>query len=184
MSEAAQQAGLEDTSGQTAGKAVEPIVTAHGPEKVIGLLRALSQKGKLPGFEEVAGGFRVRAFGEPFDHWLTGAFSNVGEGTRIDFTLKAAAKMPLVFLVVSILTVQPGMWLTHSMLSTYFPWYGANIQTWWWYVPLCIVPLPWMLWRMWRKSTISAQVHGAEQREKIAGVVGAGEHPGAVAGSV
>jgi hypothetical protein len=164
------------TAGEAAGEVVasdptKVLVTQHGREKVITLLRALSQRGKLPGFEQVDGGFRVRAYGDPFDYWLTGMVSDEGGGSRIAFELKVAPKMPLVFLIVAILTVQPGMWLTHSMLSTYFPWYGANVQTWWWYVPTCVLPLPWMLWRMWNKSKAAAEVHAAEQHEKIAAVV-------------
>ncbi len=146
---------------------LDPLVTPMNPAKILATLGQLSQRGKLPGYEPREGGFRVRAFGDPFDHWMTGTFRPAGESTRIDLSLAVAPKMPLLTLLVTVLTIQPGMWLTDSMCVTYSSWYAAHIQTWWWYLPLVILPTPFMVWRMWKKSKAAANDHTRELHERL-----------------
>lgn len=163
----------EAGASTAAARSIDPLVLDGTGEQVIDSLRTLSRRGKLPGFETLAGGFRARAFGDPFDHWLNAAVSAHEAGSRMEFTVTPALRMPLVFLVVTVLTIQPGMWLTHSMLATYFPWYGQNVNTWWWYLPLVVLPLPVILVRMWRRSVQGAWSHALELRRTIATALGA-----------
>ena len=47
------------------------------------------------------------------------------------------------------------------MLKVYFKGYDWN--TYLWYIPLTVLPLPWMAWRMWTRSNRSAREHAAEK---------------------
>jgi hypothetical protein len=51
------------------------------------------------------------------------------------------------------------------MLRTYIPSY--KFQTWIWYIPLTVVPLPWYWMRMLRNSKVSALEHAQELMERI-----------------
>lgn len=162
-------AGGPSDDAQT-GSAANSIASLHcdaPPDRVMAMLRTLSQRGKLPGFEPHPGGFRARAFGDPFDHWLNAGLTPAGSGSKIEFSLRMAPRLPLVVLAVTLLTIQPGMWLTHSMLATYFPWYGQNVSTWWWYLPLVVLPMPVFVARMWSRSVRSARTHAFELRETL-----------------
>ncbi len=156
------------------------LVTGLPPDRVAGTLQGLSKRGKLPGFELTGPtAFRLKAYGEPFDYWIEADIRLMSGSTQLDFQLRPAVKMPLVWAVVTVLTVQPGMWLTDSMLVTYFSSYGKYVQTWWWYLPLVVAPMPWMLWRMWRKSAAAARDHARELHERLAQALDARPEPGA-----
>lgn len=165
-----QQTDLQaPAAGANDKRPLPPLLAPITPAQLTQTLQALSRKGKLPGYEQPSPhAFRLKAFGNPFDHWLYVAATEQGAYTRLDFHLRLARKTPGIFLIVSILTVQPGMWLTDSMLTTYFPAYGNHVNTWWWYIPLVVLPMPWILWRMWRKSTRAAHEHAHELRERLA----------------
>ncbi len=138
--------------------------------EILSRLDMAARRGKLPGYmARGESGFVVTAFGEPFDHDLIGAIdaapAGEGGGSVVRFELRMRPKLPAFFVLVIALSVWPGVWLTHSMLVTYFSWY--KIQTWWWYIPLTVVPLFWMVPRMLAKSREAVGVSTAEQVEKI-----------------
>jgi hypothetical protein len=58
-----------------------------------------------------------------------------------------------------VLTFFPGLYLTDSMLTTYFEWY--RIETWWWYVPLGLLMIP-VLWKQYRVGSAVARVDAGE----------------------
>jgi hypothetical protein len=150
------------------------IEIAVAPGECLARLRTLSQRGKLPGFESRSPDeFSVRAFGDPFDHSLVGMFSTSGSSgatavTRISWRLRVLPRLPLIFLATTIFTIQPGMWLTDSMLGTYWRWYFDHVTTAYWYIPLVVLPMPWFLWRMWKKSKASAREHAADLSAAVA----------------
>jgi len=121
----------------------------------------LSRRGKLPGFARTPGGFVATAFGEPFDFALHADVSN----GRVRFGTSAKRLLPAIGLVVTALTVWPGVWLTDSLLRTYFP--GYDYATWMWYLPLTIVPLPWAIRGLWRKSKAAAGASAHELIERL-----------------
>ncbi|MCK6476438.1 MAG: hypothetical protein L6Q35_06370 [Phycisphaerales bacterium] len=165
-----------DGPSEAFGRSALPVLTtAKTPDEVVAIVRALAQQGKAPGFEVRPGGFHLRAFGDPFDHRLEATVEG-RHGSRISLAMRLVPKLPLIFLVVAILTVQPGMWLTDSMLKTYSTWYASHVQTWWWYVPLVILPMPFMGWRMWKKSKVAAADHARELVERLAASLGATVH--------
>jgi hypothetical protein len=66
-------------------------------------------------------------------------------------------KLPVIFGLLILFTIWPGVWLTHSMLRAYFSFYTyPEWITWAWYIPFTVLPLPWMLARMIRQSRAAA----------------------------
>ncbi|MFG0305809.1 MAG: hypothetical protein ACF8Q5_06305 [Phycisphaerales bacterium JB040] len=149
-------------------------------ERVLEEARSMSRRGKLPGFVE--GGdegragelFRCAAFGRPFDSELVvRAEDSPGGGCALTGEVRLKPALPWVFGVVTALTVWPGVVLMDSLMNSWFRWYP--VETWVtyaWYVPLTVLPLPWVVRRVVRQSRESAWGHALETREKIAKRVG------------
>lgn len=141
------------------------------PEAIIGRMDALSKRGKLAGFH--AGTppalFEAAAFGNPFDYRLCATASPTPAGTRLSFSLRLPAKVPIFYAVVVIVSIWPGVWLTDSMLRTYFPGYTLSMWgTCAWYLPLTILPLPWMYKKHFVGSRAAASADAHELLTKIA----------------
>lgn len=132
-------------------------------------IRLHSRRGKLPNFAEVPGAarsFRIAAFGHPFDHVLTGVVTPSATGSLIAFSLRMARRVPLIMGAIVLVTIWPGVWLTDSMLTTYFS--GYEFATWMWYIPVTVLPIPFM-WRTWHtRSVREATEHAAESIAEIA----------------
>ena len=108
--------------------------------------------------------FEVEAYSAPFEHVLA-ARAEGGPRTRLKFRLQMLRKAPLIFAAVLVVTLWPGLPLTHSMLVTYFSWYRlSEALTAAWYVPLTVLPVLWWLPRAVRKSRAEA---GAAAREQL-----------------
>jgi hypothetical protein len=133
---------------------------------VVARMRALSKAGKLPGFVETRGGgdgelFRVAAFATPFDRELIVRADRESEAeTTLRWRLRVLPKLPIIMLVVSVLSVWPGVWLTDSMIRTYFPSYDFNTNLW--YIPLTLASLAWYGWGAWKRSGAEARQSEAE----------------------
>lgn len=78
-------------------------------------------------------------------------------------------KAPLILAISVIVSIWPGVELMDALIPASWGW----IDTWKWYMPLVIVPLPIFLPLMWRKSNRAAEDHLAEQLERIAAGVNA-----------
>lgn len=138
---------------------------ACAPAQVVERLAQASRRGKLPGFQAGpgAGEFRVRLMGEPFDREIQGRAEPRGDAaSAVSLRERVMPLWPVVAALFSAVAIWPGVWLTDSMLETYWPWLTHRVATWWWYIPLTAIPLPFALRTMWRKSSAAA----AEQREK------------------
>jgi len=127
----------------------------------------LSKKGKLPGFDANCqqGLFAVAAHGTPFDSVLI--FEHQ-EG-QLTPSLKLTPMIPSIFAALLVITVWPGLPLTDGFLAS-FPWYGnlmakIGIDTWHWYLPITILPAPFMWRSAIRKSRDSAYVSAQETIE-------------------
>ncbi len=163
MNETASPDSPSPAASHPALDALPEVRTAHAPEEILKRLEALARRGKLAGFHARPrdGLFEVACFGEPFDRRLVAHDSGEGGVTTLRFTAPILWKVPAIMIVVTLLTIWPGVWLTDSMLTTYFRWY--TIPTWWWYMPVTIVPLFWMVPRMIRKSEASCRESAAQQ---------------------
>lgn len=136
------------------------IRTVLSPAVVLERLDEAARRGRMPGFHAEPGGFRIRVFGEAFERELDASVTADGEGSVLKLRLRLRPLMPIVFALIGVTTVWPGVWLTESMLETYYPPAQSWWPIWWWYVPLTVIPLPWAARSLWRKSqaTASAEV--------------------------
>jgi len=125
----------------------------------------MSLKGKLPGYEPIdAESFKVALFGEPFDRDLIASIESADAGSIITFTTKLHAKAPMTLLISVLLSIWPGVMLTDALIPSSWGWW----PTWTWYLPMAILPLPYFLPRMWKKSRAASESHLREQLERIA----------------
>jgi hypothetical protein len=151
------------------------VETPLPPEAIVERLAFASRRGRLAGFEAAQGGglFGVAAFGQPFDRVLIAEVERGDGGSTLEFRSALLKKWPVIFIVVTLFTIWPGVWLTNSLFITYFPsypWWG--VQTWMWYLPLTVLPLPWMVKSMWRKSEAAAHDSAHRAIRKIAAEIG------------
>lgn len=147
------------------------IESPLSPEAIVDRLDKLSKRGKLAGFAKGTPPtlFETAAFGNPFDYRLLASTAAAGTGTRLSFALKLPPKVPIIYAIVIALSIWPGVWLTHSMLITYFSWYKLSmLGTCAWYLPLTILPLPWMYKKQFVGSRVAATADAAELIQKIA----------------
>ena len=137
------------------------------PDDILERIAKLSQRGRLPGFERGQGDvlFTATVFGQPFDKVLeTRATINTDNSTTLYFSTRLKPALPWTFGIITASTVWPGVWLTDELLLTYFQWY--DYITWMWYLPITIVPLPWMVRSIMRKSEAAAVESTAELIER------------------
>ncbi len=158
------------------GAALPIITTSLSADEVLQALSKASRRGRLPGFEKRGeGSFVVAAFGDPFDRELVGAIeAGTGSGVRVRFRSRLLWKLPVIFIVLVVVSVWPGLPLTDALIPASWGWW----PTWWWYLPLVIVPLPFMLPRMWKKSERAAVANAQEAIRKIARKVDGVIEPG------
>ncbi|MBU6412885.1 MAG: hypothetical protein KGS45_05385 [Planctomycetes bacterium] len=153
-------------------KKLPRVMCALTPEQVVKAAEKRAKQGKLAGFQHGSGDvlFVADVFGEPFDRTLVVKGEKVDGGTRLTFAAPMKKKLPWIFIAVIAFSIWPGVTLTHSLLVTYFSWY--TIQTWWWYIPITVIPLPWMYKKMMTKSEASCAGSAMEQIESVREAVG------------
>lgn len=142
------------------------VETSLTSAEVIERLRTASKRGRLPGFESpVQGGdFRVAAHGTPFDGVVLGRT----EAGRVRFEVRRLWMWPVVFAVLLVVSVWPGVYFVDKLIPGEWGW----IPTWWWYVPLTALPAP-FAWRIaMRRSAASIATSAREGVSKIAAELG------------
>jgi hypothetical protein len=147
--------------------------TDHQPETVFvstslsaaDALEALDQaarRGRLAGFARGSNDagrpiFSVTDFGTPFESVLEArGVEGPGPGSTLQVRSRVKPVLPAITLVILLLTVWPGVWLTDSMIRTY--WTGYKFQTWMWYIPLTLPFVPWVMHSALKRSRASARV--------------------------
>jgi len=159
------------------------LLSPLDPSTVMERLGALAKRGKLPGFEDRSEAelvshsnvhaFRVLIFGNPYDRELLGTITPEGEGSKLEFESRLLRKFPTIVIVVMVLALWPGVWLTDSMLATYFSWYPNNFWiTAAWYLPLTLLCIP-VLWKQFKKSEAGCAAETSELLKKIATAISA-----------
>jgi len=141
------------------------VRTPLTPKDVVLTLEKAATKGKMPGYRmgTQTGAFTTLAFGAPFDHELIGTAAAQDGRTLVTFRLRMLPKLPAFYAALIVVSVWPGVWLTESMLTTYFSWYPRNMWwTWAWYMPLTVGPLPWM-WKKWVVGSRTAALTDARE---------------------
>lgn len=156
------------------------LTTTLPPDQVIQRLVALSKRGKLPDFaaegadpDATERTFLMLAFGSPYDRELHGNIRRTPEGSRLTFHSRLKRKMPAIVIGAMAISLWPGVWLTDSMLSTYFSWYPRNAWiTVAWYIPLTLAAIP-MLWKQYTNSEKLTRAETIDTIQKIAAAIDA-----------
>lgn len=166
--------------------ALPTLIVPLDAEAILSRIDAASRRGRMPGFvaRPPSGLFLVDAWGTPFDHDLVAVAEPAASGTRLSFSLRLRRRMPTIHAVILLLTIWPGVWLTDSMLKIWFNWYydltqkpalvwgGFEVFTYLWYIPLCVLPLPWFWRSIMRRSRRTAHASALETIAKIARELG------------
>ncbi len=147
-----------------------PIVrTDLSPAGVMDRVRTASKRGRLPGFREIDGAtFAVLAFGVPFDRELIVRVEASGAGTALLARPVLLKRNPVLFAAVLIFTIWPGVAITKSMI----PWEPFGIPFEAWYLPLTIIPTPFVWMSLIKKSSRTTFASALESMSQIAGEVG------------
>ncbi len=147
------------------------LLTPHAPDEVVRRLDLAARRGRVAGFRREPGPalFSVEAFATPFEHKLLATARAEGQQTRLSFRPVMLPRIPWIYGIVIAFCIWPGVWLTHSMLVTWFgDWYFAEEwKTWAWYIPLTVIPLPWAVRRLWVKSRGEAHADALAQIDKL-----------------
>lgn len=159
-------------SDQPPRHALPDLALGVATSEVMPRLEASARRGKLAGLRAGRAGecFRVEVGSHPFDHEIVGELSPDSRSLRL--RIRLLPRLPLIYAVLIVLSVWPGLWITDSMLTTYFGWYRLGL--WWtaaWYIPLTVLPLPWMLVSMLRRSRVDAGERAALLVAEIARVL-------------
>ena len=147
------------------------IRTRLSADEILDRVGKLSQRGRLPGFAGGRGGvlFVATAFGRPFDRVLEARAVAGTDGTELRFTSRLKRGLPWTFVGITAVSIWPGVWLTDSLLETYFQWY--RFATWMWYLPAMVLPLPWAVRAIVRRSEAAAAESARELIERIRAAV-------------
>lgn len=150
------------------------LKSKHEAQQVLKILSTMSKKGKLAGFvlDQSKGNTHaiVDAHGNPFDSDLIIECSDQDSGCEIRFTRTMRKKLPIIFAVILVVTVWPGLPLTDSFMLN-FGWYerlmGSRFETWMWYLPITVLPIPFVWRSTMKRSEDSAHGHALETIERI-----------------
>ena len=147
------------------------VQTTLSVHDVLERARGLSRRGKLPGFVPGVNGtpsdtlFSFAAFGAPLDYVVAARVGSSVGHTALSFEPRMHRRLPIIMAVVTVVSIWPGLPITDSLIKSYFPSYAFS--TWMWYLPLTILPLPFMFMRMWKQSARAAHEHALETIEVL-----------------
>lgn len=144
---------------------VDELPTSLTADAIVERLAVASKRGRLAGFARPGGGvlFVVDAFGTPFDGVVEARFESDSSGGRLRFALRMKRRLPIIFAIVLVATVWPGLYFTDQLIPGEWGW----IPTWWWYLPLTIVPIPWAWRAAMRKSRATMEASAREAIGKV-----------------
>lgn len=157
---------------ERAGDALPDLAVSRTPEAVLQELGQAARRGKLP--EYAPGGpddalFRASALGHPFDRDLLAWAEPRDGGVRLRFGLHWRKKVPIIYMIAMIATVEPGRYFLDVMIPGSWGW--GSIM--WWYYPLTILSLPIMWWSFVRSSRKTTEETARESHEAIRTILGA-----------
>ena len=168
-------AGLPANTSSSEPPAPAPMAAPMDKLAVVRRMRALSQRGRLPGFEETADGFKALAYGWVFDFDLAFRIDESPDGCTLTPALVLKRRMPAIVLALLAFSIWPGVWITDSMLSTYFTWYPHEFwKTCVWYLPITILPMPWVWKTAIGRSRLLAEESARELADRVRSELNAG----------
>lgn len=149
------------------------LTRLHAPEVAVALSKA-GRRGKLPGYDAPDDtSFRVDCDAVPFEYALVGSIKPVSgqdPSTQVQLSLVRRPLMPTIFALTIAVSIWPGVWLTDSILGVYWSTYSrwsASMPwlTYAWYLPLTVLPLPWM-WRSFANKSKAQALASARKLVK------------------
>jgi len=170
LSETVENPGVTSSRKPQRATAPEPIETSLPASEVQLRLQTAAKRGNLPGYAPIGGAkFRVPAFGMPFDHEVIATIESAGpsQKTRIAFSIRMLPKLPIIFAIALLLTIEPGQTLVDMMIPGSWGWIDTRI----WYYPVTIIPIPFAWRAAMRKSRAGATEHARLQAARIASFV-------------
>ncbi len=175
---AAGSAGVASQSpaGTSVPRVTLPSVEcALKPADVLERLSAASRRGRLPGYRNHAEPdgvlFSVAAFGHPFDGVLRARASEGDGRTRLRFECKVVRRVPLIFAAALVLTVWPGVYFMDQLMIQLAPGWREAVPTAWWYLPLTILSIPWLVVSVLRRTRRSLAESARHAIDRIAGEI-------------
>lgn len=168
------------SASSTIGSLPELSSPLSGVE-IVAKLDAAARRGKLPGFRKPDASnvgsdvlFVITDFGTPFESILEARATPSASGSVLGFAPKLKPTMPWIFIASLALSIWPGVWLTDSMIRTYFPSYTWSFWgTCAWYLPLTILPTPFAISSAFKKSRASAHTEALALIDSIRSVIAA-----------
>ena len=152
----------------TAGGPLPAIETSATESQIRERLAVASRRGRLAGFDpRPADGslFGAAAHGHPFDSVLLGRLEN----GRLTFRLRVLRRLPAIFAAILAFTIWPGVWFMDELMVQLGLWNGEHPWlTYYWYLPITVLPIPWMWKSAMARSRRSADEHGRETIAAIA----------------
>lgn len=152
------------------------IRTSLHAGEILDRLDQAARRGKLAGFTKggCGGLFSVETHGHPYDGDLI-ASANFGQpyDGRITFQFRLRRKMPVIFAILLLATIWPGVYFMDQLI----PGEWGLIRTEWWYLPLTILPIPWMWRTLMRRSLASNRTMAEEAIAKMATELGGTPEP-------
>ena len=162
-----------DNPNDEKNKRLPEFQTQLSSDEIRRRLLSLSKKGKLPGYssESDMGIASVAAHGAPFDSKL----EIIHDSEKVTFEAHLLKLIPTIFAITLVVTIWPGLPLTDGFLRS-FVWYDnlmgkIGIETWHWYLPLTILPAPFMFKSAIAKSKLAAHESALETIEKIRAIL-------------
>jgi len=154
-----------------ANGALPAVRTTLAPEEILDRLDRTARRGRLPGFQRGGRGlFSVEAHGYPFDAELIAREAPAGgQGRDLRFRVRMRRRLPLLFALVLAATVWPGVYFMDQLI----PGEWGLPATWMWYLPLTILPLPWVWAALLRRSRQSNRAAAREAVRRIGAELGA-----------
>lgn len=166
-----------------AGDRLPIIRTPLSAQAVLERMTTASRRGRMPGYEalggaDAAGGegdlFLVAAHGKPFDADLIVRYERAGAaggGGLLNFRLKMHWRLRAIFIALLLLTIWPGAYFMDELVAIYLRGLWRPWVTYWWYLPITILPLPW-IWRgVMKRARASTQNSAREAIAKVAAEV-------------
>src|SRR5439155_12959095 len=80
-------------------------------------------------------------------------------------------RLPLIFASIIAFTVWPGVYFMDELVVQLAPHWWRPWVTYYWYLPLTILPIPWMWRSLIRRSRATSRASALEAIGKIAGEV-------------
>jgi len=150
---------------ESASSSLPRVATSLAAEQVLDRLQTASKRGRMAGFEKGNGGlFTVAAHGVPFDGVLV---ADLRDG-RLRFSVRMSKKLPAIFAAVLVFTIWPGVYFMDELIAVFTPSLWRPWITYYWYLPITIVPIPWVWRGLMRKSRTSMHASAMDMIKKIA----------------